>query len=289
MSNAVVAFTGWGRGSWNQIEWGQGSITNSGAAASVGSVTVTAGANVEAASTVGYTYNNGVSISVSIEAPVTGLVASINSDPSSTVNAQAILDVTSPTLTGSSGAVTLVTEVNYEVNGFEASASVGSGTVAADANTSVLGVGASGTINSVNLVTNQNLEVSGLSASLGTPSVTVTADANTTVTGLSGTSANNGVSLSTEVNQLVSGLEATSGTESVVITADANVLTAGVGASSNINDVSITSDANVGVTSPVINTVVGQVLVYGSIVPNQNPEYSSLAPAQDANWQDLAA
>ena len=75
MSNAVVAFTGWGRGSWNQLEWDQGSITNSGAAASVGAVTITADANVNPSFTVGFTYHNGVFISLSIDAPVTGLAA----------------------------------------------------------------------------------------------------------------------------------------------------------------------------------------------------------------------
>ena len=141
MSNAVVALTGWGRGSWNQLEWDQGSITNSGAAASVGAVTVTADANATPSSVAGFTYNNGVFISISIDAPVTGLAASLNSDPSSTVSTQALLDVSSPSISGNVGSVTLSTEVNFEVNSFEASASVGSSIATADANASASGVG----------------------------------------------------------------------------------------------------------------------------------------------------
>ena len=157
------------------------------------------------------------------------------------------------------------------------------------------GVGASGATNSVDLITNQNLDVSGFSASLETTSVVVTADSNTAVTGLSGTSANNGVSLITEVNQLVSGLEGLSGTEDVVVTADANVPTTGVGASSSVNGVSeVIAKANVFPTGVSISTAVGQVLVYGRIVPNQNPQYSNVTPevpeeSESTGWTNLAA
>ena len=38
MTDVVVPLTGWGRGTWGQLGWGEGSITNSGAAGQVGSV-----------------------------------------------------------------------------------------------------------------------------------------------------------------------------------------------------------------------------------------------------------
>jgi len=47
MTDAVVPFTGWGRGTWDELAFGEGSITNAGASGQVGSVTVVAEANVE--------------------------------------------------------------------------------------------------------------------------------------------------------------------------------------------------------------------------------------------------
>ncbi len=48
MSDVVVPFSGWGRGTWGQVAFGEGSITNDGAAGQVGSVTVVAEADVPA-------------------------------------------------------------------------------------------------------------------------------------------------------------------------------------------------------------------------------------------------
>jgi hypothetical protein len=46
MTDAVVPFTGWGRGTWGELAFGEGSITNAGASGQVGSVTIVAEANV---------------------------------------------------------------------------------------------------------------------------------------------------------------------------------------------------------------------------------------------------
>jgi hypothetical protein len=44
MSDVTVPYTGWGRGTWDQLAWGEGSITNAGAQGLVGSVEITADA-----------------------------------------------------------------------------------------------------------------------------------------------------------------------------------------------------------------------------------------------------
>lgn len=46
MTSAVVVFSGWGRGTWGQLGWNEGSITNAGAAGQIGSVTVVPQTNV---------------------------------------------------------------------------------------------------------------------------------------------------------------------------------------------------------------------------------------------------
>ena len=48
MADVIVPLSGWGRGTWGQLGWNEGSITNAGATGNVGSVTVVAEANVPA-------------------------------------------------------------------------------------------------------------------------------------------------------------------------------------------------------------------------------------------------
>jgi hypothetical protein len=82
MADVIVPLTGWGRDGWNDLAWGEGSVTNSGATGNVGSVTVTADANVS----------------------VTGL-AGTGSVGSTTVTADANVSVTGLAGTGSVGSV----------------------------------------------------------------------------------------------------------------------------------------------------------------------------------------
>ena len=118
MSDVVVPFSGWGRGTWGQLAFGEDSITNDGAAGQVGSVTVVAEANVpvtglEATASVG-------SVTVvaenSITVPVTGSAgtSSVGSVTVSTANVIAV--VTGSAGTASVGSVTTSTNVtNYAV------------------------------------------------------------------------------------------------------------------------------------------------------------------------------
>jgi hypothetical protein len=46
MTDVIVPFTGWGRGTWGQLAFGEGSVTNAGATGVIGSVTVVAEANI---------------------------------------------------------------------------------------------------------------------------------------------------------------------------------------------------------------------------------------------------
>jgi hypothetical protein len=46
MAGVIVPLTGWGRDDWGDLAWGEGSVTNAGATGNVGSVSITADANV---------------------------------------------------------------------------------------------------------------------------------------------------------------------------------------------------------------------------------------------------
>jgi len=99
MTDVVVPLTGWGRGAWSDLGWGEGSVTNAGATGNVGSVTVIAEANI----------------------PVTGLEATANVG-SVTVQANADVSVTGLEATGVVGAVTTSSDANVSVTGVSAEA-----------------------------------------------------------------------------------------------------------------------------------------------------------------------
>jgi len=162
MTDVVVPLTGWGRGTWSQLGWGEGSITNSGAAGQVGSVTVVAEANV----------------------PVTGLEATGNVG-SVTVQANADVSVTGVEATGAVGAVTVTADANVSPTGLEATGAVGTATVSGDANIPVTGLEATGNVGSVTVQANADVAVTGLEATGAVGTVTMEGDANVSVTGVS--------------------------------------------------------------------------------------------------------
>jgi len=99
----------------------------------------------------------------------------------------------------------------------------------------------------------------------------------------------------------VTGLEATGevGT-GTVITVTTKVYVTGVEATGEVGEVSIIAKATVNVTGVSGTGEAGQVLVWGRIVPNQNPSYTPIqpsstpswsdeSPSQTPNWDDIAA
>jgi hypothetical protein len=73
MTDAVVPFTGWGRGTWGELAFGEGSITNAGASGQVGSVTIVAEANVLVTGVFGPGQIGAVTVEADANVPVTGL------------------------------------------------------------------------------------------------------------------------------------------------------------------------------------------------------------------------
>jgi hypothetical protein len=158
MTDAVVPFTGWGRGTWGELAFGEGSITNAGASGQVGSVTVVAEANV----------------------PVTGLAAT-GSVGGVTVIAEANVPVTGLEAAGAVGGVTVIAAANVDVTGVSATGFVGSVTVDAAANVFVTGVSAAGAVGSVEIEGAANVPVTGLEGTGAVGSVTVQANADVAV------------------------------------------------------------------------------------------------------------
>ena len=190
----MAIINGWGRGTWGQLEWGEGSIP----------VEIT---GVEATGIV-----NGVGVNAQAVASVGGVTATLGT-VSVTINADANVDTAGLGLTSALGTLTSVTgKANISPTGQEGTSALGTVTPEAQAivsipnslvatlgNVSVLvdaeatiiittGVAATGAVGTVTTRTVNRFEIhlSGATASLGAP--TVIAKADVTLTGVSATS-----------------------------------------------------------------------------------------------------
>jgi hypothetical protein len=133
----------------------------------------------------------------------------------------------------------------------------------------------------------QDNALTGLTASVG--AVTASANAEATVSGLQATSAFGSVTVIGASNVPVTGLAATSAVGGVTVIAAAIVTTTGVSATSAVGAVTGQGGVKIFVTGLFMTTSVGNALVWGNIVPNQNPSYSTIQPAQVPNWERIAA
>jgi hypothetical protein len=114
--------------------------------------------------------------------------------------------------------------------------------------------------------------------------VTVEADANVSVTGLEATAAVGEVTVAAGADVPVTGLEATGSVGSVSIEVRVNVEVTGVEGTGEVGAVTVEADANVFVTGVSATGEVGTPLVWGRIVPNQNPGYTPDQPTQSPGW-----
>ena len=87
-----------------------------------------------------------------------------------------------------------------------------------------------------------------------------------------------------DANAPVTGLEATGGVGSVTVEIVVNVEVTGVEGTGDVGAVTVNAGADVPVTGLEGTGGVGQVLVWGRIVPNQNPSYTPEQPTQSPGW-----
>ena len=114
--------------------------------------------------------------------------------------------------------------------------------------------------------------------------VTVEADANVSVTGLEATGGVGTATVDGEANVPVTGLEATGNVGSVTVDTQTFVDVTGVEAIAQVGAVTVEADANVFVTGVFATGEVGTPLVWGRIVPNQDPSYTPEQPTQSPGW-----
>jgi len=116
--------------------------------------------------------------------------------------------------------------------------------------------------------------------------VIVEADANVSVTGLEATAAVGEVTVAAGADVPVTGLEATGNVGSVTVYTRTFVDVTGVEAIAQVGAVTVEADANVFVTGVSATGEVGTPLVWGRIVPNQNPSYTPETPSSTPAWSD---
>ena len=117
--------------------------------------------------------------------------------------------------------------------------------------------------------------------------VTIEADANVPVTAPTQAQGDVGtVTTTADANAPVTGLEVTGGVGSVTVEIVVNVEVTGLEGEADVGDVIVDAAADVLVTGVEATGEVSPVLVWGRIVPNQNPSYTPEQPTQSPGWTD---
>ena len=138
------------------------------------------------------------------------------------------------------------------------------------------GVSATASVNSVSSVTGTAVvSPTGVAATGAVGSVTITADSTFTVTGVAATGAIGKV----HIPIFVTGVSATGAIGTVTITegSGATALPTGVSATMSLGSVTITGEGTVPATGLAATGQIGQVLVWGEIVPDSGTIWTPVA------------
>jgi hypothetical protein len=148
---------------------------------------------------------------------------------------------------------------------------------------------ATGSVGSVSVVAEANVFPTGVSAAGGIGSVVVNAGAVIDIpSGLQAQGFVHGgfIEVNAGATAPVTGLEATPSVGSVTVEVRASVSVTGLEATADVGDIAVVAKANVSVTGVSASGLVNPVLVWGTIVPNQNAGYNNIDPSQTPTWSD---
>ena len=288
--DAIVAFEGWNRSQgWGLGPFGSGSIDIGVSTGQVGSVSIIS--------------------NVDVTVNLTGVEAT-GATGTATVTIDIDVSLTGVSATGVVGDSSITADANVSPTGVEATGAVGTLIVTADANVSPTGVAGTGAVGDVTLVYSANVSPTGISATGSVGTSTVTADANVSPTGVSATGSVGTLTVTADANVSPTGVEAIGAVGTATATADANVNTTGVSATGSVGSVAVafpidvfptgvSGTGSVGTVSIVIDIYVsvagisatgyvGPVLVWGQIVPNQDPNWTQVSPAQSPAWSPVS-
>ena len=198
MTDAVVPYTGWARGGWGSLEFGEGSLTPTPAVVgNAGSVTIFSEQNVTVALTglQGTANFGGIMVEPDLNVFPGGVLAAASVSAVSDVVGEAIVSVSGEQAVSGFDAVALNIVVDVSVTGAQAIAQLSGVIVEPDMNVFPVGVGASAEFSGVEAFTSALVVVAGLSA----------------------TAPDSGVDVIISVAPLIAGLQATATTAQVLV------------------------------------------------------------------------
>ena len=202
-----------------------------------------------------------------------------------------------PAATGTVGTVSVDAASDAPATGLAATASVGDVTVTSVNAVSVTGVAATGGVGSASVGLGARVIFStgwnsttqswgggpwgqgeGLPAATGSSgTVSVVAAAGADVNGLEATASVGAVTVTAPVSVNVTGIAATGSVGTASTQTDNRFEVTGVQATGQVGSVTVTADAIINVTGVYATGVVGPVLVYGRIIPDQDPNWKNIA------------
>lgn len=190
---------GWGRGTWGQLGFGEGSVPLEITAPAAGSAgTPVAAVNAQAIASIGGVTASLGSISVVIQ-------ANANVTPATQLAAANL------------GTATTTSVNNISVDGLASTSALGTTTLSTNNNLSIFGQDGEARLGDTSLVTNNSLTVSGFGTTSALGTATTTTVNNVFITGLAGTSALGSVTTVCKANTDIIGLLATGSVNDVLV------------------------------------------------------------------------
>lgn len=258
-------------------------VSGIGSTVGLGDETVTATANifptgVEATGGVG-------SVIIQSTYDVTGVEATTGLG-SVTATGASVTVLTGEEATSVLGSVTVTASAAVSLTGEEATSSVGDETVTGDASLSLTGEEATSEVGDETVVTSTTVVLSNipqLTSALGDE--TVSAGADVDVTGEEATTVIGDETVTGDASVTLENAEEATGTlGNVTVETITFAPVTGEEATATVGTVTVTGTCVVVPTGLQNTAILGKVLVWGRIVPDQVPNYSEISPSQTPSW-----
>jgi hypothetical protein len=186
-----------------------------------------------------------------------------------------------------SGVLTPIVNVSVNTFGISSTALTNDVSVSGKANVSPTGIAVSGYVGNAVAAAAANAFVSGLSGTSALGTVTLKLGASIFPDGISSDGFIGDLSIFGKANVSPTGTSATSAVTAATVYLQLKVYSVGVSSTTYVGTLTAYGKANVYPTGPLAYGYIGQALVWGLIVPYQNPAFSSIAPIQSPGYNPI--
>jgi hypothetical protein len=168
--------------------------------------------------------------------------------------------------------------------GVAATGEVGTPSIIGIANLTVTGVQASGSVNSVIVSIPDSTDVLGVAATSNVGSVTILSTANIYPDGLEAVATVGDVVVFADGSVILVGLDATATVGAATVYLEQRVIVSGLSATASVGDTSEDADSIVMLVGISAYGFVSATLVWGQIVPDQDPNYIDVMSGQPTTF-----